>query len=93
MRSISLHIKSLDILRSDYLDKFDCAISRALDRAGYPHLRHEGTDIAHTETRETIIDSRNKSFQELTQLVWDMYDTKNENNFDTIKSFHFTLRY
>jgi hypothetical protein len=88
---IYLSIKAQDILTSNYTDARDCAITRALDRAGYSNLRHEGVDIVNAETREVVFDRRDKKFVELGNLVWDMYDAKEENQYQIIRDFQFTL--
>jgi hypothetical protein len=93
MKRIHLSIRAEDILKTRYTDAHDCAITRALERGGYADFRHEGTDIVHTVSRETIVDTRNKSFKELTQLVWDMYDAKEEKNFGAVESFQFVISY
>ncbi len=46
MKTVTLQILASDILTTQFTNSEDCAITRALSRAGYPHMRHTGFEIA-----------------------------------------------
>jgi len=93
MATLMLSIKAQDIFETKYTNGQDCAITRALDRAGYSNLVHGGTDICDRDTLEPIVDNRNSKYRDLCQRVWDMYEAKEERRFEDINTFQFTITY
>lgn len=63
MKTVTLHI-----LKSDFADTgyhtYPCIVDKALARAGYPHLKHNGTGIRDADYN----------------TVWKMYDKEDSND-------------
>jgi hypothetical protein len=86
MSEITLNILASDIEETDYSNSDDCAITRALRRAGKLGWKDTGTEIQ-SETRAYIVELyKNKSFTTLSKRVVDMYynDLKPEDFTHTI---------
>lgn len=69
MRKVELQILAQDILISDFTTPQDCAITRALVRAGI-NARHDGYNIVQGYNPKIINTS---SIKDLTEKVLDMY--------------------
>lgn len=82
IKSITLKILASDIKSTHYLDFQDCAITRALKRAGYEDFRDNGIEIG--VGRTGAIDFKN--FHDLSSKVKRMYL-----NPETAEDFEFTL--
>jgi hypothetical protein len=77
MKELILNILALDIQTTGYLNARDCAITRALARAGRPDLIDEGVDIIKYSKdypkKERVTYYGNKDYFELSEKVHDMY--------------------
>jgi len=80
MESITLKILASDILSTNYTDAQDCAITRALARAGRPDLMDDANQIIiKTDTkvpfvvRNIIVPPSNEQYQEMQDAVYGMY--------------------
>ena len=67
---------------SNYFDSTDCAITRALKRAGFPHLRDIGTGIFQFYTNTTAYDVDIDGYDEMLQTVMAMYDPNNDSDIE-----------
>jgi hypothetical protein len=87
MESITLKILASDILTTNYTDSQDCAITRALARAGRPDLQDDANQIIKklnvSESdefgdieREIVIYSNNIGYQKMEESVYGMYNAK-----------------
>jgi hypothetical protein len=77
MARVKLQILAEDIKNSNYLYSSNCAITKALERAGYSEYHDAGTDICKRNDGEDIlIDNSNKTYAELTEKVRAMYRNK-----------------
>jgi len=74
--TIKLNILANDILETEYSNSRDCAITRALARAGFPNYEDCGTDIIDNDTEETVVTSHNETYWSLSVRVMKMYRTK-----------------
>lgn len=88
---LKLRILAKDIRETNYNHSKDCAITRALERAGRPDLKDEGVDIVYKETREVFTDKENPSYLELSNKVVDLYKLKRFGRIKEIKGFNHTL--
>ena len=70
---IQLDILAEDIKETQYANAKDCAITRALNRAGYPNLRDGGIIIKDMETGNTVIGYTNPDYAGLAGKVSYMY--------------------
>jgi hypothetical protein len=78
MVKIVLNILASDIKETDYLRASDCAITRALLRAGYPNLIDCGTEISKKKSK-LIVDSYIPfNYNILANKVMEMYEDKGE---------------
>lgn len=71
-RTLVLEIKAVDIRYTLYLDASDCAITRALQRAGYKGYKDVGVSIE-DENGNNITSYGNESYIELCIKVLSMY--------------------
>lgn len=71
-QNITLEIKASDINETWYSDSKDCAITRALHRAGFPDLRDSGKYILNDEDRK-VTKPEDKDYYELGNRVIRMY--------------------
>ena len=63
-KKVTLKILAKDILNNDYFDCDKCPFTRALHRAGLTDYHDEG-DIVNTHTRETVMNTTNKTYNKL----------------------------
>ena len=89
LTEIKLVILASDILESRYLDTSDCAITRALHRAGY-HDYEDCGDGIYTDDLNQIVSDENESYKDLVSLVLGMYSTKENKTYTT--SFGFSTK-
>lgn len=75
MKKITLEIKAEDIMSSRYLICGDCAITRALHRAGYKDYRDSGIHIIDRNSK-TIVAEGNRTYDALANKVIGMYSHK-----------------
>jgi hypothetical protein len=81
MTKLTLTILAQDILTTSYLNSHDCAITRALHRAGRTDLDDCG-DIKHLPTNTYIVKtSQNESYFNLVNKVLGMYGTKTDESY------------
>ena len=74
MKKVTLTILANDILETNYLNSSDCAITRALKRAGL-NYEDSGIGITHVGSNEEVsID--NSQYKNLVDKVLGMYFTK-----------------
>lgn len=74
MTKVTLKILASDIRNTQYANAKDCAITRALHRAGYPHLKDCGTDIFDTITNKEVISADDSiEYNNLMNRVINMY--------------------
>lgn len=78
MKEVTLEILASDIKETEYTNSKDCAITRALARAGYPELEDQGLVIANKDSWEYVIKRDNKKYAELSVKVADMYMGRRE---------------
>lgn len=87
---IALQILAQDIVETNYLDSDECAITRALVRAGYIMYRHVGRDIRHSDGKfddqVILCDKYDSNLDDLTDKVWNMY-----HRLEPPQDFTFTL--
>lgn len=88
MESITLKILASDILSTNYVDSQDCAITRALARAGRPDLQDDANQIIEKRTIEcetendfilntkVVIRRDNEGYIKLEESVYGMYNAK-----------------
>lgn len=89
---LSLVISPIDVLTSKYLNATDCAITRALGRAGRPDLIDVGLGIR-TEDRVKRFEHYNiKGYEVMTNHVKRMYKAKKNRQADW-KSQEFVLEF
>ena len=77
---VTLEILASDILETSYTDARDCAITRALARAGFPNYRECGTEIVDREVDGEnykydikLLKAKSKRYQKLSNRVKSMY--------------------
>ena len=70
---VKLQILAKDIKESDFFHSDDCAITRALKRAGFPHLKDTGTGIEEKETGRRVAGMRTLGYNKLNSRVQHMY--------------------
>lgn len=80
MKKITLEIKAEDIMSSSYMNCEDCAITRALHRAGYTNCKDTGLYIE-DENYNNIIGGGNKTYDVLVERVMGMYSHKNKREY------------
>lgn len=72
--TINLEILAEDMSSTTYTMGCDCAITRALKRAGYPHLQDSGIGIKDMNTNSYIVTERESGqYQSLSNHVIAMY--------------------
>lgn len=84
MPEITLNILASDIKETDYYNSEDCAITRALSRAGRPDLQDVGRGIEYKDLNiinRFVTDWSNPSYQDLVETVLLMYGYKNPEDF------------
>jgi len=91
MTNIHLKIRVSDIKYTNYNEANDCAVTRALERASYPHYRDEGVGIFNVQTRETICDTRNNSYCLMKDFVHELYNAKAEKRLNEYKDTIFII--
>ena len=74
-----------------YMLSDTCAITKALARAGFPHLYDCGTSIDNRSTFEPFISYPDKRYVKLSIKVINIYEKKRSGI--EIKPFQFTLEY
>lgn len=84
MNKLTLNILASDIKETIFTNSTNCAITRALNRAG-KEWSHIGFNQVRTED-DLILEV--EGMQQLSSKVWDMY-----NNYTTPEDFTFTLQY
>jgi hypothetical protein len=72
IKEVELQIHEKDFHETEYQQTDDCAITRALTRAGYPQLRDAGIDIVDRED-EGIVVCNGSSYKEMSDRVLRMY--------------------
>jgi hypothetical protein len=92
MSNIHLKIRVSDIKHTNYNDANDCAITRALERASYPHFRDEGVGIFNVQTRELVCDNRESSYRFMKDFVHELYEAKTENRLFEYKDTIFIIQ-
>ena len=79
--TLKLQILAQDILESDYTVSKDCAITRALHRAGRTDLKDGGVLRLDNDDYTKLADTNNnQSYFELVYKVLGMYYTKDHSN-------------
>lgn len=90
MKRITLKILASDIRETDYMDTHDCAITRALARAGYPHLIDFADSIVEKdfqhENKPTNVSINEEQYNKLYDVVCGMYLTKRFKTFKDAKA-------
>ena len=81
MTIITLTILGEDIKTSEYINYKDCAITKALHRAGFPNYFDEGCDIS-DDKNNVIVSNNNQSYNDLSNKVQDMYRQFRESDKD-----------
>jgi hypothetical protein len=71
-----LNILASDILETDYHDSRDCAITRALARAGYNYHDSGICIVDNDDSDKVIVGLSNNDYQILSERVLGMYATK-----------------
>ncbi len=92
MATIKLQILAEDILKSNYFNSDDCAITRALARAGYPEYSDIGNEISSDEG-EKIIGDENETYQSLIMKVQRLYGLDGKKRENPIEDFEHELIY
>lgn len=90
MAKIKLQILAKDILSSQYTDSSNCAITKALARAGYPEYEDAGTGICIEDTLDEVVNDSNETYRKLRDKVQNMYDYK-ETHEGVIEDFEHDL--
>ena len=73
MTTVVLEFKAVDFKETNYTDSKDCAITRALHRAGYPMLRDCGSEIC-VDIFTDVTSFDNSDYEKLVdELVLPMY--------------------
>ena len=86
MTQVTLHILAEDIKTTSYLNGNDCAITKALHRAGHPELQHSGLFIIKDKEDSFDVVCNDDEHRTFTKKVQDMYNGRTE-----IKDFSATL--
>lgn len=85
---IPLTILAQDIKETNYMDSSDCAITRALSRAGLSNYWHAGTSIREPadegEDRDILCTENNSNLRVLSTEVWNMYLNKSSTDLNFI---------
>lgn len=89
---LTLEINAVDVITSKYLDATDCAITRALKRAGRPDLIDVGQGIRNEEWTKRFESYNIKGYKEMTKHVQGMYKAKDKRRTDW-KDKVFTLEF
>lgn len=85
---IVLNILRADILNSKYTNANECAITKALARAGYPEYRDCGSDITLiNNSRGVLVTDSNKTYNSLTKKVIRRYKHKENGLLKKVTSF------
>lgn len=71
---MKIKILAKDIKSTSYYNYKNCAITKALRRAGLKNFFDVGDGIYNDETDECIINSNNKNYDKLVRKVLNMYD-------------------
>lgn len=91
MSEITLSILASDIENTDYMQSEDCAITRALARAGRSDLKDVGRGIIRCKDpnifNRYIINWDNPSYQELASRVILTYEDKNPEDFTHVLTY------
>ena len=97
MGILKLTILASDILNSEYTNGNDCAITRALARAGRPDLMDDANQIiiktdVHTDfvKRDVIVPPSNEQYQEMQDAVYGMYFDREKY---PVQNMEFTIEY
>lgn len=97
MEKLTLKFKPSDFVGNNYTNGSDCAITRALKRAGFPDAEDAGLDIRGlkidgVEIKINTFD--NKSYKSLSKKVQATYGLYKEfNDITLIKPFQHTLKF
>lgn len=70
---MKIKILAKDFKNTSYFKCSDCAITRALHRAGLKNLEDEGQDICEVKTGNIVLDETNKNYKKLQERVLNMY--------------------
>ena len=85
MITITLNILAKDIEETNYFNSDDCAITKALNRAGYEYLEHTGIDFLN---KNKDISFNPENHTDLSWKVQDMY-----NKIIPVENFTFSLEF
>jgi hypothetical protein len=73
---VTLNILAKDFEETSYMNSYDCVITRALHRAGYPDLRDSGMSVINEDKKRICGWASDMGYEELTSTVVDMYSGK-----------------
>ena len=81
-----IKILASDILETSYLNCDECAITRALHRAGFYDLQDIGVGISKKHERNFILDRKNLEYLNLSQRILSMYSYKDNEDYINLES-------